>query len=324
MKNKTSLYPLKFKPQLIEKVWGGNNLNTVLGKKSNQNNIGESWEISTVDENVSIINNGSLKDKTLTQVIKIYKEQLLGKKVYKKYKDFPLLFKYIDAKQDLSIQVHPDDAVAQKKHQSFGKTEMWYVINTEEDAKLYLGFKNDITSKKYSQAHKNKTLVSTLNIVAPKKGDSFFVPPGTVHAIGGGVLLAEIQQKSDITYRIYDWDRPDKSGEYRTLHNELAKPVINYNAFNEKAIKKSDLDSGLLYECSYFKTSKIILNHSLEKNYETTDSFVVFMCVGGAATVTHNDIDYSLFVGETILIPAICKNLTLLGKQATILEIIVP
>ena len=199
---------IKFEPILKDKIWGGKKLIELLGKNSNRKDVGESWEISDVEEDTSVVSNGALKGKNLKELIKEYKSDFVGEKIYKGFGDkFPLLIKFIDAKEALSIQLHPNDYLAKKRHNSFGKTEMWYVMQADEKANLIVGFQKEVTSTEYLKHLENKSLLDILNVDEVNKGDVYFIPTGRIHAIGAGVMLAEIQQTSDITYRIYDWDR---------------------------------------------------------------------------------------------------------------------
>ena len=224
-----SLYPFKFQPILKERLWGGTKLETVLGKSLDSDIIGESWELSGVSGDVSVVANGNLAGKSLQEIIESYKEDLLGKAVYERFgNDFPILIKFIDAKQDLSIQVHPNDELAKARYNSFGKTEMWYVMDADPDAKLIVGFNKSVNKEEYQKHLNNKTLTEILYYEPVKEGSTFFINTGKVHAIGAGTLLAEIQQTSDITYRVYDFDRKDKNGNLRELHTELALDAIDY------------------------------------------------------------------------------------------------
>jgi len=223
------LYPLKFKPLLKERIWGGDKLKTILGKQGKCATCGESWEISAVEKNVSVVENGFLKNNNLQEIIEIYMGDLVGDKIFDKFGlEFPLLIKFIDANDDLSIQVHPNDKLAHERHQSNGKTEMWYVMDANKDSALISGFNKQISTEEYVNHLNGKTLKDILNRQPVKQGDVFFIPAGRVHAIGAGILLAEIQQTSDITYRIYDWDRVDANGKHRELHTDLALDAINY------------------------------------------------------------------------------------------------
>ncbi|MBN4082894.1 class I mannose-6-phosphate isomerase, partial [bacterium AH-315-A23] len=224
-------YPIKFEPILKDKIWGGEKLKTLFNKKSTRKDIGESWEVSDVNGNVSVVTNGDLKGKTLQEILRLYKDQLVGENVYKNFGDnFPLLIKFIDAKEALSIQVHPNDDLAKERHNSFGKTEMWYVMQAEDEGDLIVGFNKDSSKEEYVEHLENKKLLEILNQEKVKKGDVYFIPTGRIHAIGAGVLLAEIQQTSDITYRVYDWDRLDDEGNSRELHTELALDAIDYSS----------------------------------------------------------------------------------------------
>jgi mannose-6-phosphate isomerase len=227
------LYPLQFEPIFKERIWGGTKLKTYLNKPIQSDNTGESWEISTVENDVSIVSNGNFKGKSLNDLIDEFPEQILGTKVYEQFgKQFPLLFKFIDAREDLSIQLHPNDELAKKRHNSFGKTEMWYVMQAEANARLIVGFKEKSSANEYIENLNNKTLLSILDSKKVKEGDVFFLETGTIHAIGAGILIAEIQQTSDITYRVYDFDRVDAQGNQRELHLDLALDAINYDVTN--------------------------------------------------------------------------------------------
>ena len=226
-------YPIKFEPILKDKIWGGEKLKTVFNKKSTRNDIGESWELSDVDGNVSIVNNGVLKGTSLKTVLNTYKANLVGENVYNKFgNNFPLLIKFIDAKEALSIQVHPNDTLAKERHNSFGKTEMWYVMQAEAEGNLIVGFNKNTSKEEYIKHLEEKKLLEILNQEKVQQGDVYFIPTGRIHAIGAGVLLAEIQQTSDITYRVYDWGRLDDKGNSRELHTELALDAIDYTAQN--------------------------------------------------------------------------------------------
>ena len=225
-----TLYPIKFNPILKDKIWGGQKLNTILNKESELPNIGESWELSDVEGDTSIVSNGSLKGQSLKDLLETYKADLLGEKNYKVFGNkFPLLIKFIDAKEDLSIQLHPNDELAAKRHNSFGKTEMWYVFQADEDSNLIVGFNQDMTPEKYLKHLEDKTLTEIMNFDKVKTGDTYFIEVGRIHAIGAGVMVAEIQQTSDITYRVYDWDRVDDEGNERDLHNDLAIDAFDFN-----------------------------------------------------------------------------------------------
>jgi mannose-6-phosphate isomerase len=291
------LYPLQFKPILKERIWGGTKLRDCLNKPITSEITGESWEISTVENDVSIVENGSFEGKLLTELINEFPKEILGTKVYEQFgSQFPLLFKFLDAREDLSIQVHPNDELAKKRHNSFGKTEMWYVMQADEDASLIVGFKKKSSKEEYLKNLEDKTLINILDTKKVKKGDVFFLETGTVHAIGAGTLIAEIQQTSDITYRLYDFDRVDANGNTRAE-----------NVSNE------------IVSCPYFTTNFIPLKDtvSITKN---NNSFSVFMCVDGDFTLIVNGDSYHYGKGRTVLLPASITNYQLSG-EASILEI---
>lgn len=325
MDKKIPLYPLKFTPILKEKVWGGVKL-AELFKKENQGPIGESWELSGVEENVSKVANGPLKNSLITNLIEEYKDDLVGGKVYQEFGNkFPLLFKFIDAHEDLSVQLHPDDHLASNRHSSFGKTEMWYIIQAEKDGRLILGFNQKMDEAIYKKSIASNSITNILHSETVKKGDVFFIAPGTVHAIGAGVVLAEIQQTSDITYRIYDWDRPDTSGKLRELHQDLAIEAINYNSLHAK-VSYSDIENEivLLKRSTYFETNKLRITKNISRDLSQIDSFIVYMCVDGAAILECATETIRITAGETILIPACIPHLQLKSKDATFLEVYIP
>ncbi|KKN28501.1 hypothetical protein LCGC14_0853690, partial [marine sediment metagenome] len=251
------MYPLKFKPILKERLWGGKKLKTVLGKSIESDITGESWEISGVEGDISVVANGDLAGTSLKQLIDEHAENLLGKSVVERFgKEFPILIKFIDAKQDLSVQLHPNDKLAKERHNSFGKTEMWYVMDADDDASLIVGFNRDVSKEEYAESLKKDTLLDLLNYEKVDSGDTFFINTGKVHAIGAGVLLAEIQQTSDVTYRIFDFNRKDKDGNLRELHTEQALDAIDYK---KKDDFKVDYTSRMnvvntMVDCPYFKT----------------------------------------------------------------------
>lgn len=315
------LYPLQFEPILKERIWGGEKLKTELNKPITSKITGESWELSAVDGDVSVVANGDWKGKKLTQIIKIAPEEILGKEVYQRFgTQFPLLFKYLDAREDLSIQVHPNDELAKKRHDSFGKTEMWYVMQADVDARIIVGFKENSSPQQYLESLENKTLLSILDTVNAQKGDVFFLETGTVHAIGAGLVIAEIQQTSDITYRIYDFDRKDANGNPRELHVDLALDAINYNEINtQKQYEKIENSSNTVVDCPYFTTNFIPLDGKM-KIQKDGNSFTVLMCTDGSFSLEWQQQNYQYQKGDTIMLPAGMDNFELNGK-ASILEI---
>jgi len=315
-------YPLLFTPILKERIWGGKKLAT-LGKNITSESIGESWELSMVENDLSVVDNGEYKNKTIKKLIDIFPEEILGKHILERFgPQFPLLFKFLDAKSDLSIQLHPNDTLAKKRHNSFGKTEMWYIMQADENARIILGFKEDSSATEYLEHLNKKTLPSILKEYKVKKGDVFFIETGTIHAIGGGILLAEIQQTSDITYRVYDWDRVDENGNSRELHVDLALEAINYQKQNPEIIY-SDIQNkeNLLVSCEFFTTNIIPLNGTKEI-IKTNEQFYVYICTEGKFDLIHESNSSSFKVGDTILIPASLKNYILKGT-ATLLEIFI-
>jgi mannose-6-phosphate isomerase len=315
------LYPLQFEPILKERIWGGEKLKTILNKPITSKITGESWEISTVEGDVSVVANGHLAGKSLNDLIDLNPEAVLGIAVYQKFgKQFPLLFKYLDAREDLSIQVHPNDELAKKRHNSFGKTEMWYVLQADPASKLIVGFKEDSNAADYVENLKNKTLLSILDNLTVEVGDVFFLETGTVHAIGAGMVIAEIQQTSDITYRLYDFDRVDAAGNHRELHVDLALDAINYNKIDTyKKYNKELNQSNAVVDCPYFTTNFIPLDGELAVN-KTGETFTVYMCVEGNFELEYEGVQFKYKKGDTVLIPASLQTFSLSGK-GSLLEI---
>jgi mannose-6-phosphate isomerase len=316
-----NLYPLQFEPILKERIWGGEKLKTILNKPIVSKITGESWELSTVEGDVSVVANGNLKGKSLMDLIDETPDAILGTKVYERFgKQFPLLFKYLDAREDLSIQVHPNDKLAKERHNSFGKTEMWYVMQADADARIIVGFKENSSKEEYLKHLHDNTLVSILDDVKAKSGDVFFLETGTVHAIGAGLVVAEIQQTSDITYRLYDFDRVDANGNKRELHVDLALDAINYNKVDtQKKYDSKANTSNTVVDCPYFTTNFIPLEDkvNVSKNGET---FTVYMCIEGSFEIEYDGFKHTYIKGDTVLVPAAINAFNLIGK-ASILEI---
>lgn len=309
------LYPLQFQPILKDRIWGGTKLQSVLNKPITTETTGESWELSSVPNDVSVVVNGDLKGKNLNEIIELFPEALLGSDVVKQFgNQFPLLFKFIDAKEDLSIQLHPNDELAQKRHNSFGKTEMWYVMQADKGSRLVVGFKNDSSKDEYVGKLTNKELLSLLNEIEVHEGDIFFLETGTIHAIGGGIVLAEIQQTSDVTYRLYDWDRVDANGKGRELHTDLALDAINFNTTKAKINYESKINhSNKTVHCDFFKTNVIPLEGNM--NWKAhKGSFTVFMCTQGEFTLEVENTSYSYKMGDTVLLPASIEKAKISGK----------
>ena len=317
------LYPIKFSPIPKETIWGGNKLNSILSKEFyNDKKIGESWEISSVKDDISVVANGHLMDKSLNELITEFGGQLLGDKIYQKFvNEFPLLIKFIDANDALSIQVHPDDELAKERHNSFGKTEMWYVLEAEKEANLIVGFNQKIDQKLYQQKLNEGQLEEILNSEPVQSGSCFFIPAGRVHAIGKGILLAEIQQTSDITYRMYDWNRIDKSGQARELHTELALDAIDYTFENQYATEyPSDINKSTnLATSNYFTTNRLVFDQKIKRDYSLLDSFVIYICLEGEFEICYENKErIKVTKGESILIPAELKELVLETSDKTI------
>ena len=320
-----ALYPLKFVPILKEKVWGGDKLHQILGKDA-KGKIGESWEIAALENGTSAVANGKLTNQTLPSLIDQYKSKLVGEQVYQQFgKTFPLLFKFIDAREDLSVQVHPGDSLAKIRHNSFGKTEVWYIIEAEKEARLILGFNSEMTQGQYLKKLSAGNISDILHAEPVQAGDAFFIAPGTIHAIGAGILLAEIQQTSDITYRIYDWDRPDINGEMRELHTDLAKEAIDYKLPNAKIKYSSEKNKPIsLKRLPYFETNKLTLTENLHRSLAEIYSFVVYMCVEGEAILETNATSEKIKRGETVLIPACFSSLKINSTSVSLLETYIP
>jgi mannose-6-phosphate isomerase len=320
------LYPLKFKPIPREMVWGGNKLHKLFNKNFPPGiKIGESWEISSVKDKISIVSNGHLANNNLEELIEVYMGDLVGDKVFDKFgTTFPLLVKLIDASQDLSIQVHPDDELALRRHDSQGKTEMWYVLDAERDATLITGFSRGITPAVFMETLQSKRLSEVLNEESVSAGDTFFIPAGRIHAIRAGIVLAEIQQTSDITYRVYDYDRTGDDGKPRELHVDLALDAIDFNAAdNYKTIVAEEKNVPvLLADCRYFTTNRLDIDNKITLDYNLINSFVIYICTDGRFTLGWEKGKIDVQKGETVLIPAMIEEVTLSpDAQAGLLEV---
>ncbi len=321
-----SLYPLRFHPIYKPLIWGGEKLRECYGKTDAPEKTGESWEISQVEDNISLVSNGFLEGKSLEEVIQKYKGELLGQRVFERFGSrFPLLTKFIHSNDDLSIQVHPGDKYAAEHHGENGKTEMWYILDSEKDAQLIVGFNKDINRDIMLEKLNDGSLKEVLHFEKVSEGDVIFLPEGRIHALGPGIVLAEIQQTSDMTYRIYDWDRVGVDGKPRELHIEHALNVLDYKAYTSyKTSYQSQLNAPVnLVECPYFSTQLFQIDKKLDLDYTTLDSFVVYMCLDGDLDIQYNGEDRAHLVrGDTILIPAAIKDLSLIPNQdSRLLEI---
>ncbi|MFD0794327.1 type I phosphomannose isomerase catalytic subunit [Mucilaginibacter litoreus] len=311
----SALYPLKFKTIFKDKIWGGHKIESYLHKNiGDLPNCGETWEISGVKSDVSVVNGGELEGQSLAALLEQYKGELVGEKVYQHFGDtFPLLVKFIDANDDLSVQVHPDDELAKKRHNSFGKTEMWYIIEADPGSTLITGFNQEMDEQKYVDALNSGHIMDILNREEAKAGDVFFLPAGRVHTIGKGLLIAEIQQTSDITYRIYDFDRVDDKGQKRELHTEEALAAIDYKHYDQyKTQYQPQKDETVhVVKCPYFTTNVLDATHGVEKDYSNLDSFVIHVCVEGGYTLKHNNKSYTVKMGDCILLPKTIEKVEL-------------
>ncbi len=304
-----ALYPLKFKPVFDDRVWGGENIRTVMGLDfSPMKRCAEAWVLSGVEGRQTIVSNGFLAGNEINELVEVYMDELLGERVFENSNGvFPLLFKFIDARQWLSVQVHPDDELARKRGMPNGKTEMWYIIDAEHGSELISGFRKKVTTQQFQQHLRNKNLAEILNYEPVRKDDVFFMPAGRIHSLGPGVLLAEIQQTSDATYRIYDWDRIDENGKGRELHAEDALAAIDFDVYPDYRTPYSARlnETAELVSCPYFTTNLLELARPLEKDYSELDSFVAYICLDGATALKFEAGErMELRKGEVALVPA--------------------
>ena len=323
------LYPLKFKPLLKERIWGGSVLIDKKGKAAGRidrtKKYGESWDLSCVKGDISKVSSGILKGNNLEELIEVYMGDLVGEQIFEQYGlEFPLLIKTLDCNDVLSVQVHPDDELAAERHDSFGKTEMWYITACEEGASIYIGFnRNDITREEYLDAVASGHLTELLNRVEVKPGDAFFIPAGMVHALGKGVQVVEIQQTSDVTYRIYDWDRVDDKGNPRELHTSLAVDAIDFALGVDESrcdFEPKSNKSVKIAKCKYFTTNILPIDGEVTKDYASLDSFVIFMCIGGSAELESDGHIEKLSDGDVVLLPAEFNEVNIKGN-AKLLEV---
>lgn len=319
-----NLYPLKFRPIYKQTLWGGSKLRDLPGKSLAPQNTGESWELSAVKGNVSVAKNGPLAGKNLDELCKLFGAQLLGEKVYGQTGDeFPLLFKFIDAAKDLSVQVHPGDELAAKRHNAHGKTEMWYVLQADEGAQLLSGFATKTNKDEYASLVQSGDIISRLGAYRAKEGDSFFIPAGRVHAIGAGLVVAEVQQTSDITYRIYDYHRKGPDGKERQLHTQEALDAIDFSLLTHARTHYTPLlnQAVMAAQCPFFTVNVLDLQGEVHRDLTDKQSFVVYMCAQGAAELDCGGYTLPLQTGETVLVPAQCAKCTLKAQRAKLLEV---
>lgn len=319
------MYPIKFKPQLKENIWGGKRLLEIKRGQYSRSidkskSYGESWDISGVKGSVSKVANGFLKGNNLQEIIEVYMGELVGDEVFEQFGlDFPLLIKNLDCNDTLSVQVHPNDELAAERHDSFGKSEMWYIADAEEGAVIYLGFKNkNITREEYIKAVAEGSVADILQAVPVKKGDVFFIPAGTVHALTKGLNVIEIQQTSDITYRIFDWNRVDSEGKSRELHTALAVDAIDFESGVEEchrtytAVANKEVN---IVDCEFFKTDMLVVEGCAVLDYCGRDSFTIYMCIEGEAKIIlDGEASETICAGEVVLIPAITNEVMIEGK----------
>lgn len=321
------LYPLKFKPVFDSRIWGGDRIRTVLGLDFGPlDRCAEAWVLSGVEGKQTVVSNGFLAGNELNELVEIYMDDLVGGRAYETYGDtFPLLIKFIDARDWLSVQVHPDDELARKRGMANGKTEMWYVIDAEPGSRLISGFRSKVTPKQFLEHLDQKTLSEVLNYEPVSAGDVFFMPAGRIHSLGPGILLAEIQQTSDATYRVYDWDRTDAAGKSRELHTAEAMEAIDFNVYPDyrSAYARNPGGTSQLVSCPYFSVDLLELAQPLQKNFEELDSFVVLLCLeGGLVMKTPGSERIPLKKGELALVPATIDIIELYPeKVAKLIEI---
>ena len=321
----TALYPMKFMPLFKNKVWGGNKIKSYGFDYSPLPNCGELWVLSGVEDNESVVENGFLKGNHINEVLEVYMGEVLGEENYDRFgSEFPLLLKLIDANDKLSIQVHPDDALAQKRGMENGKTEMWYILEAGEGAEIVDGFEQQVTPEEYRQYLEAGLIERLLHVEHPQRGDMFFIPAGRIHAIGKDILLAEIQQRSDCTYRIYDYNRKDADGKLRPLHTEEALDAIDFRPTADGKTHYNYRDNATvsLAECPYFTTNLISLTQPMGKDFTALDSFVLYFCVEGIAAVKSMEHVVPMHAGECVLVPAAADRVELFAKErAKLLEV---
>ncbi len=325
----SDLYPLKFKPVFKEKIWGGDKIRTVFGMDfAPLPNCGEAWVLSGYGDDVSVVNNGFLAENQLDELIEVYMEDLVGEVVFEKYGNkFPLLIKILNSNDWLSIQVHPDDSLAASRHNDSGKTEMWYVADAEPGARLISGFNREMNADLYLSNLEQGTIKEIMNYEQVQKGDVFFIPSGRVHALGPGLLIFEIQQTSDLTYRIYDFDRVDDKGNPRQLHTDLALEALDFTRHeNYRTEYDHEFNKTVpVVESTYFNTSLIHFGTPVVKDYSGLDSFVILQCAEGKCMVEYDEGVETLQAGEVMLIPAVMERIRIVPlEESKILEVYYP
>jgi len=324
----STLYPIKFKPIIKERVWGGDQLSQVLNKPvMGDKPTGESWELSGVQGDISTIANGFLKDNDINEIIETYLGEITGDAIYERYGvEFPILIKYLDIQHGLSIQVHPDDDTALSRHESYGKTELWYIVDADPNAKIYLGFNRDTTPQELYDKCNNDTVAELLNVISPKKGDYVLITPGTIHAATGGILVAEIQTTSDVTYRVYDWGREHNPETAREMHLDLAIDIIDYKKYDLSQYhhaNKENKEAEKINDCNYFNISLLKPEKSIHTESSHFESFIIYMVLEGDIIFNSKETSVKASKGETILIPSGMGEYTVVkdSKDCQLLEI---
>jgi mannose-6-phosphate isomerase len=318
----TNFYPLLFQPNLHTVVWGGNQLRPYKGLAATDEPVGESWEVSVVPGSTSIISNGEWEGRALDEVIKEHPDSILGVSVNERYDgQLPLLVKFIDAQRDLSIQVHPNDEMAQREHGKMGKSEMWYVIRADEGSHLYAGFSQEISPNEYQRRIADGTITEVLADHPVKAGDVFYLPAGRVHAICGGIMLAEVQQSSDVTYRIYDYNRPGMDGKPRELHTELAAKALDFHVEKNYRTEYIETDNRAIQiiDSPYFDVRIMELTTPFHRNLLKYDSFIISMCIEGDCMIrvrSTGDV-VTLREGHSTLIPAAIADYDVIPLRPT-------
>ncbi|MDR2473650.1 MAG: class I mannose-6-phosphate isomerase [Tannerella sp.] len=328
LKIRSELYPLRFEPILKEVIWGGGDIRPFKGLTSDEKKIGESWELSHVEGNCSVVADGALKGLSIDELIARYGTSLLGKQVMERFGTrFPLLIKFIDARDDLSVQVHPNDELAQTRHNSFGKTEMWYLVKASAEASLLSGFSQQIDAAEYRRRVAEGSFTEVLQRYNVKAGDVFFLPAGRVHAIGAGCFIAEIQQTSNITYRIYDYQRRDANGNERELHTDLACEAIDYQVYHDYRTHYTHLpDCPVnIAKCKYFTVNMLEISKPYANNMTTLDTFIIYICIQGGAVISDNNgNETTLRQGQTVLVPASTASVIITPfDEAKLLEVMI-
>ncbi len=324
----SDLYPLKFEPILVDKIWGGNALAGRWGKTADlSRKIGESWEISAVSGNLSVVSNGFLAGNNIQEIIEVYMGDITGDAIYEKFGiEFPLLIKFIEAADDLSVQVHPGDEMALERHSAYGKTEMWYILESKPDSRIYSGFATHIEKNEFGAMLSRGGIETLLNSEESRAGDAYYTPAGRIHAIGAGNVLVEIQETSDITYRVFDWNRKSADGSARELHIDLAMDAIDYSVTLNNAIRKDSVPDATinLVTCDYFVTNIIHLLNPVTKDYLMIDSFIIYICTAGEFLIRWDSGTEIVKKGETVLLPAMISEVTLEPRnEARILEVFI-